>query len=477
VSVYFHDGRSNNEPAAVAYRDSIQITRGLLFGGEVASNGSVFLRTRYALSRLNLDTFYRYRPDFGDGQDKGAFASYDIWRGVTLGGGVRFSDATDDTSRWKLASLRAPIARGTIGLERTWHSSPTSESWTNAVSVQAPVGRIRLMHRYQWGDTSYAQRGLPLGFDRQQMQSAAAYSPARWLRLNYQVATQWLDDGRARLWDELHTQVQLTRHSRLQLFTAFPDPLDPERLRGRFTQDFGPHYTLVTEYGRLSAFQMARAFDGEKSRLLVMLRRNWNVPTPARGGHVNGRVVDQAGVPVQGAIVRLGQYRALTGEDGGYSFAKLPSGQFELKLDEERLPAHYANVDAPRTLNVNWRTRESLDLHVLPLNSIAGYVYWDRNRSGDIDLGEGIANAVVWLNGVATATDPAGMYAFYNQAPGPQTLRLDVDRLPNPYAPVSPVEVEVTLPAERSLNGINFSVRPRERPIIMQLGERWSQPR
>src|SRR6202030_3327169 len=98
---------------------------------------------------------------------------------------------------------------------------------------------------------------------------------------------------------------------------AFPDLANPERFRARVTQRLSPTIQLEGEYGRLSAFQLTQASVGERSRVMITIRKTWQLASPARGGEVRGRAIDQAGYPVPGALVRLGPYSAITDAAGG----------------------------------------------------------------------------------------------------------------------------------------------------------------
>jgi hypothetical protein len=113
-------------------------------------------------------------------------------------------------------------------------------------------------------------------------------------------------------------------------------------------------------------------------------------------------------------------------------------------------------------------SRERIDLQVIPLNAIRGRVYLDRNHNGLLDAGEGIANAVVSVNGSVTATNASGAYAFYNQPPGHYTIRLNVTRLPKTLGPASPAALDVELTPDYPLVGLDFIVEKREMPIVMR---------
>jgi hypothetical protein len=470
VSLYLHHRQgSSNAASALAYRDRFQLLPQVRVGGELTSDGAAFLQGQYAQSGVDLTAFYRFTRGPIAGHDKGVSGGVGLGRGVALSGAVRLSDAVGDTSRqWKLASVRVPLARqASVTLERSWWTGSLDRGSTNALVLQLPLGRVRLIQRLQWGRTDYPQRAVPFGFDRRQSQSTASYTPGPWGSVNYQQSTQWFDDGRVQQWDEVASMFQIGRRTSLQVVTAFPDLLQAQTLRGRLRLQLSPTLLLEAQYGRLSAFQMARAVEHEQSRVMVTVRKTWQVTSPSRGGEVRGRASDQVGHPVSGALVRLGPYGAITDAAGEYRFTRVPDGDFELALDRNKLPVAYAWDEQPRALTVAGGSREQVDLQVIPLNAIRGHVYLDRNGNGHFDEGEGVPSAVVTVNGAVTASTATGSYAFYNQPPGRYTIRLDGQRLAKGLAPASPVEVQVELTGDHPLVGIDFTVEKKDMPILM----------
>ena len=152
---------------------------------------------------------------------------------------------------------------------------------------------------------------------------------------------------------------------------------------------------------------------------MITIRKTWQLASPARGGEVRGRAIDQAGNRVAGAVVRLGPYSAITDGAGDYTFTRVPDGQFELVLDKDKLPAAYASDEKPRRLVVTRTSREHINLQVIPLNAIRGRVYLDRNRNGLFDEDEGVPNAVVSVNGSVTATSADRIVRVLQPAAGP----------------------------------------------------------
>ena len=470
VSVYLQrrEGASTR-PAVVAYRDRLQVLPRVRVGGEVTSDGAALLQGQYGQPRLDLTAFYRFTRSPIAGRDKGLSGSLNIGRGVALSGALRLSDAVGDSSQWQLASFRLPLVRqASVTLERSWWKGAADDGATNALTIQLPLGPVRVVQRVQWGRTDYPHRAVPFGFNRRQSQSTASYTPGPWGSVNYQQSTQWFDDGRVQEWDEVSWLFQLGGRTTAQFATAFPDVSDPRRFRARVTQRLSATLLIEAQYGRLSAFQMTHPSEGEQSRVMVTLRKSWQVDSPARGGDIRGRAIDQAGYPVSGALVRLGPYSAITDDAGNYMFTRVPDGQFELALDKNKLPAAYAWDEKPRSLTITRNSREHVDMQVIPLNAIRGRVYLDLNRNGYFDAGEGVPNAVMIVNGSVTTTGATGLYAFYNHPPGRHKVRLDVSRLAKGLAASSPVELEVELTGEHPILGVDFTLEKRDMPIIMR---------
>jgi hypothetical protein len=119
-------------------------------------------------------------------------------------------------------------------------------------------------------------------------------------------------------------------------------------------------------------------------------------------------------------------------------------------------------------MTVTGSSRSNVDLQVIPLNTMSGRVYIDRNGNGRFDPGEGVVGAVIAVNDAVTATGTAGAYAFYNQPPGRYTLRLDVARLAKGLAPASPASLDVELTDNQPLVGVDFTVAVHDMPILMR---------
>ena len=462
--------RDNRHESTVSYREEVRLSQHALVGGEVASDGSLFARAQTFFRKIGVDTYFRKQTGKQATQDRGVSAAYDVWRGITLRGSVRLSAAeaaTAESTDFRLLAVRVPFSRGVdVTFERNWLSSERSDVSGSAVIFHVPAGPLRIFQRYQWGDLAYKLRELPVGYNQRQMQTVASYRAARWLTLNYQVSTEWFEDGRARQWDELRSSFVLARKTHLDVITAMPDVMESSRFRFRVSHQLQNQLMLVAEYGRMSAFRQGPELASEHPRFLLSVRKEWIVPTPARGGQLSGSVRESNGDPLPGVVVRLGPYGQVTDRAGNYTFENIPTGSFDVSLDQDTLPANYAHDGTREKIAFARSTRATRNMVVVPLGSLTGRVYWDENRNGRIDPGEQVPGVVLRLNGGATASDRSGQYGFYNLAPGPYVVEIDSQRLPQGFAATN-ATVRVQLD-ERAATGLDFVLIKVDKPVLLK---------
>lgn len=470
VSLYAPSAASSvRERTAVAYRDDLQITRSVGLRLEAGSDKAGFVAGRWVQGRASLETFARRAPS-RLAREAGATASYDVWHGITGTIGARVSNG-QLRERWYFGGITVPVANvASVTLERTRSNGPT-RSDTNAFGVQLPLGRIRVMQRYQWTDIGFLGDLSTAAPGRRQLQSMASYSPVRRVQLTYQVATQWYASVAARQSTELQGVVTLSRSTSLHGVSGFPDIANRQHFRVGIQQTLPRGFRLAADYGALPAFQTSIVDRQEHPRFLVLVRRNLAVATPAKGATVVGRVVGAGGEPIPGAPVTLGPYVTAAGADGGYRFVHVPAGEYELRLNKARLAVRYASDGVAYPVHASAGSTTRLDLHALPLYAIYGHVFVDRNGNGVFDRGEGVANVVMRLSPAdrATMTDEDGAYGFYNLPPGAYDVRVDSERLSAALSIVSAPAIAVDLEAAGTARtGLDFRVSPRDKPIVIQ---------
>lgn len=469
VSLYVNDSRVAGDRTAVAYRDSVLVTRNLDVRGEASTDGSRFAAVRLLAGRGAVETFYRYSAD-RDTTDRGVSVSLDLFHGVSAYGGMRLSD-TDVRERWSTAGLNIPLFRqSSVSLEQTRTSRGAFSDTANAFGFQLPFGPVRIIQRYIWTDVALLDGPSVLNSGRRQMQSMASFSPNARLRFNYQLGTQWFAGSDARQWTELESVLQVARNTSFHAVTGFPSFQDRNRLRVGLQQLLPRAFRLSIDYGRLPAFQSTTVNAPEMSRLLVMLRRNFTVRTPASGADLEGLVRDDSGTPVPGAVVALGRYVTTTREDGRYRFAHVPPGTHELSVVREHLPADYAVGDQPRAIALAQGASARADIGVTSLHAIHGRVFIDANANGRLDEDEALPNAVVRLgdSSTATLTNQSGVFDFYNLQPGRYSVWLDTARLRSGLALVSAGRLTVDLQPDRAATNVDFRLTVQDKPIIMR---------
>jgi hypothetical protein len=450
----------------VSYRDQVVVRSQTLLDAELASDKSYFLRSRFALGRVDVEASYRHGTTAFPVRDRSVFAGLQMGHGISLTGGVIHGDDAGQPSAWQTVALHVPMSRFfDLTLDRTYAAANQTVNIASGAMFGITAGNLRLFDRYQRGEVNLAPPGLSASLERQQLQSMASYAPDRRVSFVLQLATEWGETGQAESWEELQTTIKIARGTTLQTVTSVPQLFDTRRLQVRFTQTLPSGFAVVAEYGRLSAFQdLVNTLD--RSRIKVMLRKGWTVATPAAGGEVQGRVADETGRAVAGARVKLGEFTADTDAVGVYAFKHLPRGRYDLALDAGFLPADYAWDGREVQLAVTPSSHEHADLLVAPLNAIHGRVYADRNKNGRFDVGEGVAGVVVHLDDQVTVTDSQGAYSFYNLPPGPYLLRLDRERLPTSFELTGSTDLPAALGDDRPVTGADFLVQPRVKPII-----------
>jgi hypothetical protein len=469
VALYLPASAIGSQKTVLAYRDELRAWRGATIGGEVLSDGSLFVRARQAARRWNTEASYRQAAAPYAGTDLSWFGAYDLWRGFVVRASTRSSHSPADQGSGHAVALRIPLP---AGFSLTYESARSVQNATDHAAhiftADLPIGPVRVLQRMQIGDTVMMLAGRPAHVEQRRLQTMASYAPVRWASVGLQQANEWQMDGSIRTWQELQTTVHVGRRAAVVASTAVPDALNRERLNVRLSYDLAPSWGLSVDYGNVAPFQSGPRVNSGTRDLRVMLRKTWDTPVPARGGRVQGRVIDQIGNALPGALVRLGRYQTVTDDAGAFQFLKVPSGVFEFSLDRETLPADYVGTGGTRRFTVTSRTRRVEEWLVVPLHAIHGHVYVDRNENGAYDSGEEVAGIVLRLGDRASATTPDGAYGFYNLEPGHHVVRLDVDRLPADLVPLSDVQLPVDLQPSGSQGGADFRLGLRKKQILIQ---------
>ncbi len=457
-------GRTSRS-SVVAFRDQIRVASQTVLDAEIASDRSAVAATEWTFPHLAFAASWRDQRHPVRAIDHSVFAEVPVARGFAVGGSWLRTEIDGERGVWRTIFVRIPVSPWLrLTVERTFSESAGVTQALSAASANFGAGRLQAFHRHQWGETTIDLAGSPEPIERQQIQSMAAYNAGARIQLTLQMATGWTRHGAPQHWEELQTSMRLTRSSTLQVVTAVPALADPERLRARFVQQLPRAFTVEAEFGRLSAYQ-SLPNELDRSRGRVMVSRTFAVATPARGGRIDGRVLDHAGRPVAGARVLLGPYAVSSDSDGAFTFLHLPRGEYELSLDTAHLPAAFAWDGRGQTLTVTPTSRATARMLVAPLNAVHGRVYVARNSNDRFDAGEGVGGIVVRLSDRAVATSDDGGYSFFNVWPGEHVVALDTSRLPSNLLPAAGVERRITLGDDGPATGVEFPITMIGKPI------------
>ncbi|HEX7185279.1 MAG TPA: carboxypeptidase-like regulatory domain-containing protein [Thermoanaerobaculia bacterium] len=468
LSLYLPDPHSGSRDLVLALQGEAGAGERVAIAGELATDGSWLLRGRMRREPLTLFGYYRETAGAG----LGLSASLDLVRGISLQGGWSRSGEGDAAIEWSHASLRLPIRRDLdLTVESAGADGAFGRSRSDALILGLPAGPVILRARYQRRQTEVFARGplRPFRSEQRELLAVASYTAGPRFHLELQSTGRWSEAGIAEPWQQLAATWRITPRTSVQLVTVSSNAPFSDPLRLRLNQELPRGFTFFAEYGRTPSFQAETGAAGlqDGARIKVMVRKSWEISTPARGALVEGQVGEGAGGALAGVPVHLGPYRAVTDGRGRYTFRNVPRGRYEVRVPDEALPAGYSGVP-PRSLEVQDRSRETLDLAVLALCELRGWVYVDRDGDGHRDPDEGIAGVALRLGKQATASGADGAFGFHNLRPGAYDLRIDVDRLRPGLAVTVPSRMSVGLPPGRSLDGIELRLAERRRGIVFQ---------
>jgi hypothetical protein len=469
LAFYLPGNRYQNRNPVLAVRDERSIGKHLRVGGEAATDGSFLLKARWNSRPWSLDTYYRSTSERTlDGL--GAYIGYEFGRGWDVHGSFTQSGTAAQRSHDISVGMTIPLRRGVqMTLEHTQGRTTGTQTMLDAVTLALPVGPINVITRYQHG-TMYRSLFAGVGWlaspPRQDLSFSLGYGRASRVNFNYQAGLHWQQNGSAVTSGQLVTSLRLSRLTQLQLYTAFPQALDPNQFHLRLEHQLRRDLSVSIEYGLLTPYQTGSLRTAERG-LMLMARTHVDVATPAVGGVVRGKVVDLVGNPVPGVAVTMDRYRAISDRAGDYVFQNVPAGHYTIELERESLPADYGSNQKAGRLDLTARSRSTVDFQVIPLRTISGHVFWDK-ESGAPGKTVGAQGIVIVLDDFATISAADGSFAFFNVEPGKHRLKIDVVRLPTRTTPVGPAEIAAELPPDRSIASLVFVVAKRDKETEFQ---------
>ena len=469
----FYAGTTFGQPHApvLAFDKETTLLRHFTVGGEVGTDGSYLFKQHLLAGPLSIYSYQRVTLHLGTGAGAGVSRQRKApsAEGVSLQAGSSNDGTGSLRDDYRNLGITFPFIKGTdLTLSRSMTITGSTTSHVNGLSFGMPINGVRFSTAFQWGDTGQELPAFSTLVTREQtLNVSAGWNPSPRAHFDYEVSTRWQNDGGMTQWEQLVSRFQLANSTDLQLISGFPSLLDKNLLRVRLEQSLIKTKSLSLVYGQLIPYEGILSSPSDQG-FKLMFNESWSAKTPTHGGELDGRVLDLLGRPVSGAVVRLGSYTLASDAKGHYRFVDVPTGSYQLYIDESSLPANFHQILAKQTITVDSTTRKVVNFTVTPQGTVCGRVYWDKNGDGKYEDGEGIQGAIVRLGTSVTASGPDGTYAFYNIDPGFVSVQLDDQHLPNGYYPVSSTKYQPVLGAGQSLTSLDFTIDYRDKPIVYQ---------
>ncbi|MGE3062755.1 MAG: SdrD B-like domain-containing protein [bacterium] len=211
----------------------------------------------------------------------------------------------------------------------------------------------------------------------------------------------------------------------------------------------GNHFNFIFSNDNYSIINNAelfyeRGFRFSMSSQLTIRGGLENINTGMVSGRIyfdknNNDIFDGNDTPVSNVTVLLGDsLKVKTGKKGEYKFTFLKPAKYKLSISKAKIPAYYDLKDFV-IVDVKNFSNNIVDLPLIKLGSITGYVFYDLNKNGIKETDEeGIGGIVVRLkdSDKYTYTDAFGYYSISNLPTG--TYIVEVPALPANYEFVFP---------------------------------------
>ena len=464
LSLYWNQPDGNLHHPIVSYRDDLAWSPRLSLGGEVNSQGEVALHGRYQPGRLGLYADFRHRQDTAQ-SGTGMFATYALWNGITLSGGMSRYGAGTSLADWSNIAVYIPLRHGfDLSLDHSKSQANGAISTANIAMLTIPVGPLRVLTRFSAGQTENHTQDAPLRNTHQEWMVSTGYNIRPNLRVDIQTLSRRYGDSSVNHSSQFVGSYYLSPRSNVQLVSSLLNPGSSDQLHLRWNFTLSPATAFSLDYGQITPFQNDSTASGRG--FMLMLHTRWGINTPVHGASVTGTVRDETGQPLTGCLLRLGDYRMLTNASGKYHFAHVAPGDYTISLDNSSLPANYRSISGVNRVTVRNSDRITRDFLVIPLYAIAGKVLL-ADSDGRLTDG-GVSGVVIHLGDAVTVTDVTGAFRFYNLAPGMYTVRLDTEHLSTTLAPVGVTALPVTLQPSGESEELLLKVMPHEKDIIYQ---------
>lgn len=239
--------------------------------------------------------------------------------------------------------------------------------------------------------------------------------------------------------------------------------------KSAFTEEIEYLHQLSERFSLEVTAERLRSAGQESWRILLEGAADLELPTPIPiRGSVEGKVVPvDEGIAAGGLVLKAGEWRTVTAEDGSFSFPALRPGVYTLEI--ENLPARLRTEPARVEVEVRRGRTAQVVIGLASTVGIDGVLAWAEDEEPPAVLGRpSLEGARVILSegerriAEARVRDD-GSFQFADLAPGTYRLALDEMSLPRGVAPLER-ELQVAV-GEREWKAVVWQVRSQP-PLI-----------
>lgn len=452
LSLYFPEAVIKDN-LVLSYSDEISFSPNIHLQGEVNSGGSYAGRLRYGNSKLDI-SFYECWLEAQSRLRYGTSLNYKFNRYYSLG----WSKEKENDNVYERWTAKVPFLRGENLFLQRRENEYGKEKKTKVNSLMAFFSlskALRGMLRYE-EMTEEKFKEKRADYSSRRYITSLNYVPNPRLRFNYQLISTY--DKEIDTYTRLRADYRIFPKMNFWFVTGFPEMFKEEDLN-----------LVGFEYELSSDWHLQAQYSGfEQNNFSVTLHKFFSFDVPARGGTIYGRVKDILGNPIPKIKIKVANYRVITNEKGEYEFKDIPAEDYEVSIVRETVPARYQVETMSELVSLKLGRKNEINFKLLPLSSLTGRVYEDKNKNGKYDQGEGIPGVVLWVNGKVTVSNPEGVYGFYNLPPSSYKIYLDLERLPSGYQAEEKTAQYVEMLSYKPVTGVNFTLKTKEKEIIFQ---------
>jgi len=453
LSLYFPDtGLKDN--LVLAYGDEFIFSPNITLQGEVSSEGSYAGGLSYDGPNLDLSIYGSWL----EAQSRlkyGTSLNYDLGSFCSFG----WSSAKEDNNIHQRWTVKIPLlSTWDLFLEarEIEYSQEKKDKILSLTNFFTLSDNLRGKFRYEDITQELFEEGSWVTYPSHRYIASLNYFLNSKLRFYYQIAATYNKEIDTNTY--LRADYKISPKARVWVSTAFPDIFKKEDLK-----------SIGLEYQLNSDWQLEAQYQGfQQNNFYIKLSKSFSFDTPTRGGTIYGKVKDSLGNPIPQVKIKAENYQVITNEEGEYEFKGITPGDYEVVIARETIPAKYQTESLCQSISLKSGRKNEINFQLIPLSSLMGQIYEDRNDNGKCDSEEGIPGVVLGVDGRITASGSKGAYGFYNFPPGNYRIYLDLERLPNGYEVEGETEKYIEMVSYKTVKGIDFTLKTKQKKTIFQ---------